>query len=152
MWQAIFAGTNLLALAMWVVLIALPRKPFPLALVLYGGVGLLCLAYATGLGWVLAHGQASGADFTTMEGVRAIFASDAGVAIGWTHYLAFDLFTGLWIARDADAKNVSRWVQVPVLLLTFLVGPVGLLIWLIVRERRARGPGGWTSKKRPSIN
>lgn len=142
MWQALFSVTNLVALAGWIVLIALPRRPLPLTLVLYGGVGMLCLAYVLGLGWVLAHGQGRSADFTTMAGIRTIFATDAGVAIGWTHYLAFDLFTGLWIARDADAKGFSRIVQAPFLLATFLAGPVGLLGWLVMRERRARNAAG----------
>ncbi|WP_095012880.1 ABA4-like family protein [Tsuneonella mangrovi] len=148
MWQAMFSVTNALALAMWVVLVALPRRPFPLALVLYGGVALLCLAYTAGLALVVSQGGLDFASFTTIEGVRSIFATDAGVAIGWTHYLAFDLFTGLWIARDADAKDFSRLVQVPFLLLTFMVGPVGLLAWFVARERKARGPGGWSRKGR----
>jgi hypothetical protein len=65
------------------------------------------------------------------------------VTVGWTHYLALDLFTGLWIARDADAKKFPRLMQAPVLLLTFIAGPVGLLLWLCIREpaaRRAAGP------------
>ena len=66
--------------------------------------------------------------------MRAIFGSDAGVTIGWTHYLAFDLFVGLWIARDADAKGISRYVQAPILLATLLAGPLGLGIWLALRE------------------
>jgi hypothetical protein len=75
------------------------------------------------------------------EAVRALFMSDGGVVIGWTHYLAFDLFTGLWIARDADAKGFSRIVQAPFLAVTFMAGPIGLLSWLMVRERRARATG-----------
>ena len=71
-------------------------------------------------------------------GLRALFMSDAGVVIGWTHYLAFDLFTGLWIARDADAKGFGRVLQVPFLAATFIAGPVGLLSWLVVREPTAR--------------
>jgi hypothetical protein len=82
-----------------------------------------------------------GADFSTIAGVRSIFASDAGVAIGWTHYLAFDLFVGLWIARDGDAKGMSRFIQAPVLLATFIAGPLGLLIWLALREPAARRQG-----------
>jgi hypothetical protein len=60
------------------------------------------------------------------------------VVLGWTHYLAFDLFIGQWIAKDADHKGFSRIAQAPVLLLTLFAGPIGLLIWLIIRERRAR--------------
>ena len=64
--------------------------------------------------------------------------SDGGVTVGWIHYLALDLFAGLWIAKDADQKEFSRLVQAPVLLLTFVAGPAGLLLWLAVREGRAR--------------
>ena len=73
--------------------------------------------------------------------MRAIFASDGGVTVGWTHYLAFDLFVGLWIARDADAKHFSRLVQAPFLFATLMAGPLGLLLWLAIRERRARAKG-----------
>ena len=64
--------------------------------------------------------------------------SDGGVTVGWIHYLALDLFAGLWIAKDADQKGFSRLIQAPVLLLTFVAGPAGLLLWLVIRESRAR--------------
>ena len=149
-WDSVFSAVNLLALIAWVILIALPRKAVLLALVLYLGIGLLCLVYAVGLVGIVsglldpAGPDGGGASFTTIEGVRAIFASDGGVTIGWTHYLAFDLFVGLWIARDADAKGFSRLVQAPILLATFMAGPVGLLVWLVLRERSARATGRWT--------
>jgi len=143
-WSLVFSAVNLLALVAWVGLIAMPRWPALLSAILYLGVGFLCLIYAGlligALSGLLEAGE-GGADFTTIEGVRSIFASDIGVVIGWTHYLAFDLFVGLWIVRDADAKFISRWVQVPILLATFLAGPLGLLIWLGVREPRARARG-----------
>ncbi len=64
--------------------------------------------------------------------------------MGWVHYLAFDLFVGLWIARDADAKGFSRILQAPILAATFLAGPLGLFVWLLVREPRARALGRWS--------
>ena len=152
MWYALFAITNAVALVAWIVLVALPRKPFPLSLVLYGGVWLLCLAYV-GMFIALFGGFAdpvrdAGAPLPdlsnySVDGLKAFFRSEGGVVLGWTHYLAFDLFVGLWIARDADAKGFARLVQAPVLLATFLAGPIGLFIWLMVRERRARA-AGWT--------
>ncbi|WP_298464995.1 ABA4-like family protein [uncultured Erythrobacter sp.] len=143
-WNFVFSAVNVLALIAWVALIALPRWPALLSALTYLGVGLLCLIYAICLIGVLSGfipAGEGGADFTTIEGVRSIFSSDVGVTIGWTHYLAFDLFVGLWIARDADAKFFSRIVQAPILLATFLAGPLGLLIWLIVREPYARSSG-----------
>ena len=148
-WASLFGIVNLMALVAWVALILLPRWPTLLAACLYAGVGLLCLVYTAGLIGIVSGGFDPGgsadgsASFSTIEGVRAIFASDGGVTIGWTHYLAFDLFVGLWIARDADAKGFSRFLQAPILLATFMAGPVGLLLWLAVRERRARRSGRW---------
>lgn len=144
-WNAWFSMVNLLALIAWTGLILLPRWPALLSGILYLGIGLLCLIYTTGLIGLLSglipNPQGGGANFTTIEGVRSIFGSDGGVTIGWTHYLAFDLFVGLWIARDGDAKNISRLIQAPVLLATFMAGPLGLLVWLGLREPIARRQG-----------
>lgn len=144
-WAFVFSAVNMLALVGWAALILLPRWPALLSAVLYLGVGLLCVAYATGLIGVVSglipNPQGGGADFSTIAGVRAIFASDAGVTIGWTHYLAFDLFVGLWIARDGDDKNISRFIQAPILFATLMAGPLGLGFWLLLREPAARRRG-----------
>ncbi len=148
MWAALFNLTNGLAILGWLLLAAGPRKPLVHSAILYLGVALLCLLYAAVFAVVLSGAvdpaRVAGAGqpgFSSIAGVRALFASDGGVVIGWTHYLAFDLFTGLWIARDGDNKQFGRLVQLPFLFATFMAGPVGLLSWLIVRERRARARG-----------
>ena len=46
--------------------------------------------------------------------------SDAGVVIGWTHYLAFDLFVGAWICRTARAESIPHAFVLPILVPTFL--------------------------------
>ena len=142
MWQPLFSITNAIALIAWAVLILAPRRPAVLSGVMYAGVGLLCLIYAALLvtlsaGWVDPVGTGTMTDYS-VKGLRGLFASNGGIVIGWTHYLALDLFTGLWVARDADPKRVNRFVQVPILLATFMAGPLGLLIWLAVREPAAR--------------
>jgi len=135
-WNSWFLFTNNIALIGWVMLLLLPRSPRIAAIILYFGVGLLCLVYAAV--FVAQFDTIIAGDFLSIEGIRARFISDGGVVLGWTHYLAFDLFIGQWIAKDADHKGFSRLVQLPVLLLTLLAGPIGLLVWLVIRERRAR--------------
>ena len=145
-WDFVFGFTNMIAIAGWIALALLPRWPTVLSLVLYAGVGLLCLTYGflfvTLVGNLIDSGGMAGAggpgSFTSIEGIRALFMSDGGIVIGWTHYLAFDLFVGLWISRDADHKGFSRIVQIPFLVATLIAGPIGLGSWLIVREARAR--------------
>ncbi|MFB0613262.1 ABA4-like family protein [Aurantiacibacter poecillastricola] len=145
MWDSLFGIANVWAMVCWAALIVLPRTKLLQSAVFYAGIGLFCLAYVVLLVLLLTgslNGRAvegaSDPSFQTIEGVRGIFMSDGGVTVGWIHYLAFDLFAGLWIAKDADQKGFSRWLQAPVLLITFVAGPAGLLAWLAIRERRAR--------------
>jgi Domain of unknown function (DUF4281) len=144
MWDFLFSATNIWALIGWAALIFLPRLPAVLSSIMYAIVGLLCLTYIASFAALLSGSvdvggmTTPGTSLMTIAGIRDLFATDAGVVIGWTHYLALDLFAGLWIARDADAKGFGRVAQAPILLLTLAVAPVGLLLWLIVRERRAR--------------
>ncbi len=150
MWTTLFSLTNGIAMIGWVLLAALPRKPLVTTSVLYLGAGLLCLSYAVifallfsgsvDFGLVAGAKSADISDYS-IPGIRALFQSDGGIVLGWTHYLAFDLFTGLWIAKDADAKGFSRIVQLPVLFATLMAGPIGLLVWLVIRESRARKVG-----------
>lgn len=142
-WESLFTLTNYWAFLGWFILAFLPRNPKLLALVLYAGVALLCLVYAVMLGGIMSGawdpvGPKSATDFSTLAGVMGFFATKGGAVVGWTHYLAFDLFTGLWIARDADNKGFSRILQFPVLFMTLMIGPIGLLLWLMIREPAAR--------------
>ena len=146
-WSAIFTLTNVIAFAGWAMLALLPRRPAVHSIILFGGVAMLCLAYTAmfvGLfGGFLDPVRVDGAaapeltDYS-IPGLRALFLSDGGIVLGWAHYLAFDLFVGLWVSRDADAKGFSRLVQLPILFLILMAGPIGLLVWLMIRERRAR--------------
>ena len=147
MWQSLFVLTNVVAFACWAMLAILPRRPIVMASVLFFGVGMLCLVYAGmfvtlfgGLADPVRVAGSSPPDLTnyTLPGLRALFMSDGGIVLGWTHYLAFDLFVGQWIARDADNKGFHRLFQLPFLFLTLMAGPIGLLLWLVMRERRAR--------------
>jgi hypothetical protein len=139
MTQTAFALTNAIALLGWLALIVGPRRPAVLSAVMYLGVALLCLAYVAIAAWLVTHpGGGGGLPEYSPAGLSQAFADPRIVVLGWTHYLALDLFTGLWIARDGDHKGFSRLVQAPVLILTILAGPIGLLVWLGLRERRAR--------------
>jgi Domain of unknown function (DUF4281) len=58
--------------------------------------------------------------------------------MGWTHYLAFDLFIGSWAIEDSSERGVPHWLMIPILALTFLLGPIGLLTYLIICFAKAR--------------
>ena len=70
--------------------------------------------------------------------MQKLFADPWILLAGWIHYLVFDLFIGAWEVRDAARLGIPHLLVVPCLVLTFLFGPVGLLLYGIVRAVRTR--------------
>jgi hypothetical protein len=71
----------------------------------------------------------------TLEGIRELLGTADGAAAGWAHMIAFDLFVGRWAYLDGRERGIPALVAAPVLLLTILLGPLGLLAHLLVRRR-----------------
>jgi hypothetical protein len=71
----------------------------------------------------------------TLGGVRELLGTADGAAAGWAHMIAFDLFVGRWSWLDSRDRGVPALVMAPVLLLTILLGPLGLAAYLLVRTR-----------------
>jgi hypothetical protein len=139
-WDLIFTITNNYALLMWLILALAPRRPAIMTGLFYGGIGLLAATYAvivlplmTGL---IDGGSGTAPDFTTLAGVQQLLSSPGGATVGWIHYLAFDLFVGLWVARNADKYGFARWLQIPILLFVLMLGPLGLVLYLLLRFTR----------------
>jgi hypothetical protein len=125
-WENLFGIANALALAAWLALLVLPRWDWLNRAIRFGAVGLLAILYSTLV--FLYFFRTSGGGFGSLSGVRLLFASDPVLLAGWVHYLAFDLFVGVWLAERLDRQRVSRWLQAPILLATFMLGPLGLLL------------------------
>lgn len=90
---------------------------------------LFAIMYAAA---ALVHFSSAEGGFQTLKGVLSLFDHPGATLGGWIHYLAFDLFVGWCIAGHAYNKRVNRLLVVPCLLLTFMLGPVGLLLYGIV--------------------
>lgn len=140
-WEAIFGYANLWAMVCWVVLTFSPKREAVITPLFYAGVGLLAVSYAILIVGLLSGGIDGGAggggttpNFTTLAGVQAIFDTQGGATIGWIHYLSFDLFAGIWAARNADRREINRIFQVPILFFIFMAGPLGLTLYLILRQ------------------
>ena len=133
-YDQIFSAINFSVMPAWALLILLPRAGITRTLVhsaLYPVT--LGLFYATCFGFTLFGAGAEEVSFTSIEGVSAIFSTPIGVLIGWSHYLVFDLFVGAWIGRDAQRRGISHWLAAPSMFFSFLLGPIGLLIYLVGR-------------------
>ena len=70
--------------------------------------------------------------------ISALLGSPAGATIGWLHFLALDLFVGRWIYLDGRERRLSAWLISPLLFLTLMFGPIGLLAYLAVQTATSR--------------
>jgi len=140
LYQTAFTVINLAAVPAWLMLLFAPRWQLTRTLV-HGGIypTIYCTIYAVFLFNHLFLGAASAdASFTSLDGVMGLFDHPNGILLGWTHYLAFDLFVGAWIGRDALRRGISHWLAAPAMLLTFLLGPFGLLVYMAIRFFRGK--------------
>jgi hypothetical protein len=129
--EQLFSALNLLALVAWILLAAIPRPRWVASAVAGLAIPiLLAVAYVTLI--ATSWGGAEGG-FSTLADVARLFANPWLLLAGWTHYLAFDLLIGTWEVTDARTRGVPHLLVVPCLALTFLFGPAGWLLYLIVR-------------------
>jgi len=76
--------------------------------------------------------------FGSLEELRLLFTNPWMLLAGWVHYLAFDYFVGTWILERAKDENLSHFAVIPLLGLTFLLGPAGLLAFHLYRNLTRR--------------
>jgi hypothetical protein len=119
----------------WACLIFLPRWRLIERGIFHALIPALAFGYSA---LVLVHFcGVEGGGFGSIAEVRQLFTSDPVLLAGWIHYLAFDLFVGCWIAREADAAGISRIIQAPLLAATFMFGPLGLLLFHLVKAGKS---------------
>ncbi|MGW1741760.1 ABA4-like family protein [Nocardia sp. NPDC001965] len=75
-----------------------------------------------------------------LSGLQAVLGSSTGAAAAWAHFVAFDLFLGRWIFHDSRARGLPALLISPLLALTILFAPLGVLLYLIIRSIRAAQP------------
>lgn len=127
----IFQYSNTLAMLTWLLLIFAPKWKWTSKIVIGISVTLFALIYVL---FVFKSIQPSDLQsFSTLEGVMQLFSQKEAVLVGWVHYLAFDLVAGLFIVKNAVKNNINHLLIVPCLLFTFMLGPTGLLIYLLIR-------------------
>jgi hypothetical protein len=121
----------MLVLPGWLLLVLLPRWKWTARLVC---PVVIPLALACVYLWLVAttFGRTPGG-FGSLAEVSQLFQNPRALLAGWIHYLAFDLFIGSWEVRDAQRIGLHHLLVVPCLVLTFLFGPVGLLLYFVLR-------------------
>lgn len=135
--EFLFAIANPLALSGWIALVLAPLAPRLIDL-LAGWIipGLLSWAYAV---LIMVHWADAPGGFGSLADVQALFIFSEVALAGWLHFLAFDLFIGAWIVRDARARGERHLVILPILPFVFFFGPMGLAAYVALRLIRRAG-------------
>lgn len=134
----LFALANALPLVGWLALCLAPLARPALVASARVVAAAMAVGYAVMVALALARAGGPAPDLTTLSGLARAFSDPHVMLVGWVHYLALDLWTGAWEAEDAGRRGVPHWLLLPCLALTFLAGPIGLLLFLGVRTLPGR--------------
>lgn len=132
--EQVFSIVNTSVLPGWLLLVVAPRWAWTRRLVPVVMAIPLAVVYV-----ILLAGNFGGeGGFGSLDGVAALFRNPWVLLGGWIHYLAFDLFVGAWEVRDAQRLGLPHAAVIPCLLLTFMLGPAGLLLYWVLRSALRR--------------
>jgi len=136
----VFSLVNLIAMPMWILMIVLPKWKVTRFLVDYKLIPLvLSLVYAWYIALTIQSGPAM--DFGSLEAVMNLFTAENALLAGWVHYLAFDLLVGMWMLDQNKTLGIHPLIMAPCLFGTFMLGPVGFLIFMAVKTIKMRKSG-----------
>ena len=131
----VFSIANYMAMPMWLLMILLPNWKVTRWLIDYKLIPvLLSLIYAYYI--VLSMSGDGSMDFGSLESVMTLFTVENAVLAGWVHYLAFDLLVGMWMLDQNKKLKIHPVLMAPCLLGTFMLGPVGFLLFLGLRTTK----------------
>lgn len=136
MMDNIFSAGNMLAMIGWLILLLSPW--FPVWADRIAGYFLPVVLGVAYLVLVLVYFAGLEGGFTSLDDVVTLFSQPTAVVTGWLHYLAFDLFIGAWEVRQARRTGMRFIWVVPCLVLTWLFGPIGLLLFLTLAMLQKR--------------
>ena len=129
----VFSLSNALAMLGWIALaVSPPGARWRRVAHLFAGRVVPLVLAAVYVVLFATTGMGDGG-YGSLDAVRRLMAIPEILTAGWLHYLAFDLFVGTWIAEQAGELGIPHLVVLPLLLLTFLFGPAGLLAFVVVR-------------------
>jgi hypothetical protein len=135
--DSVFQTCSTIAMAGWLILLVM--SPFWSSFDKFL-IGIIITLFAIVYAWLIFRVFTPGdfQKFGSLNGVMELFTNRTAVTAGWVHYLAFDLLTGIWIKKNAQKYNINHLILIPCLLLTFMLGPIGLLLYLLVRIIKAK--------------
>ena len=135
--ETLYMWINLGVLPFWFILIVFPQSHlsrifvtsiFPFFILGGAYIFILYKSYLTGYDF--------DGNFTLYLGLNELsrlFEDHLYLMIFWTHFIAINLFIGGWIVKDSQKFSINKVLLAIPLIATYLIGPIGLFFYWIIR-------------------
>ena len=135
--EILYYGVNLGVLPLWLILIFFPQSQlsryfvtsiFPI--IMLGGtyVFMLYKSYLNNYDFLNNFNLYMGID-----NLSELFSDKTFLMMFWIHFISINLFTGGWIVKDSQKLSVNKVLIIIPLFVTYLIGPLGLFLYWLVR-------------------
>lgn len=135
MMATLFDASFLLVAPFWLLMIALPGWRVTRAVIASPWVAAPAAALYLALVLPGLSGVLGAVASPSLAAIAPMLGTPEGATVAWVHFLAFDLFVGRWVYLDARERGITPWLTSPLLFLTLMLGPAGLLGHLLLRRR-----------------
>ena len=68
-----------------------------------------------------------------LNNLMDLFTNEIFLIMFWIHFVSINLFTGSWIVKDSQKFSINKVILIIPLSITYLIGPLGLLIYWLIR-------------------
>ncbi len=68
-----------------------------------------------------------------LDYISELFSNNTFLMMFWIHFISINLFVGGWIVKDSQKIFVNKFLVGFSLIITYLIGPIGLLIYWLIR-------------------
>jgi hypothetical protein len=135
--EMIYLWVNIGVLPFWILIIFFPQSHlckylvtsiFPIFLLSAAYIFILYKAYLGSFDFANNFSLYLG-----LSSVSELFRDDYYLLMFWTHFVAVNLFIGGWILKDAQKLYVNRIILTFPLIITYLIGPIGIFIYWVIR-------------------
>ena len=135
--EMIYLWSNLGVLPFWFMLIFFPQSQISKVFIIsIFPIFILGLVYTYLLYIMYLDGYEFLQNFKLYMGFAEIlnlFEKQLFLILFWVHFLAINLFCGGWIVNDSQLFNMNKFLVSLPLIITYLIGPVGIFFYWIIR-------------------
>ena len=71
--------------------------------------------------------------YLSMSNLSNLFSNNLFLILFWIHFVSINLFVGGWIVRDSQKLYINKILVAFPLIITYLIGPLGVFIYWLIR-------------------